>query len=243
MENLRHGKWMGRAGLPEGIKEKLDRNRANNHCRRSLMAPESLSAGLSQFNSSGGRVAGAEPSPIGTCPFLRLRRIYSCRAFGTRLGVPWNRYSDIKTSGYLVETFFVSSKPGEVVAPYVVKPTRRRKLMRSKKLLGLLFAMALTVGSAVTAEVVIRVAPPAVRIEERGRPPGPGYLWISGYQRWDGIHYVWVLEDGICLHAEVFTGSRIIGLNAMGAGSSLRAAGGRSGLARRAHRAHAYELA
>lgn len=42
------------------------------------------------------------------------------------------------------------------------------------------------------ADVVVRVAPPRVRVEHRGRAPGRDYVWIGGYQRWDGHAYVWV---------------------------------------------------
>ena len=37
-----------------------------------------------------------------------------------------------------------------------------------------------------------RYAPPPARYERRGRAPGPGYVWIGGYNRWDGHHYIWV---------------------------------------------------
>lgn len=42
------------------------------------------------------------------------------------------------------------------------------------------------------AQVVVRIAPPAPVVEHYGRPPHPGYMWIAGYQRWDGGRYVWV---------------------------------------------------
>ncbi len=40
--------------------------------------------------------------------------------------------------------------------------------------------------------VVVRVAPPAPIVEHYGRPPHHGDVWIAGYHRWDGAHYVWV---------------------------------------------------
>ncbi len=40
--------------------------------------------------------------------------------------------------------------------------------------------------------VYVRVAPPAPLIEARVVAPGPGYVWVSGFQRWDGKAYVWV---------------------------------------------------
>jgi len=40
---------------------------------------------------------------------------------------------------------------------------------------------------------VIRIAPPPpVRVGVVGVAPGPGYVWIGGYQRWTGSGYVWV---------------------------------------------------
>jgi hypothetical protein len=42
------------------------------------------------------------------------------------------------------------------------------------------------------AEVFVRVAPPRPIIERRVVAPGPGYVWIAGYHRWDGRAYVWV---------------------------------------------------
>jgi hypothetical protein len=59
-----------------------------------------------------------------------------------------------------------------------------------KRLIGLVFAGAL-VFSAAAADFVIRIAPP--RIQAQRRPPAPSrnYVWISGYQRWEGNTYVW----------------------------------------------------
>lgn len=53
-----------------------------------------------------------------------------------------------------------------------------------------LLALITVVGSAQT---VIRVAPPPpVRMGVVGVAPGPGYVWVGGYQRWNGAGYVWV---------------------------------------------------
>src|SRR5690348_17472688 len=38
----------------------------------------------------------------------------------------------------------------------------------------------------------VRVGPPAPIIEARIAAPGAGYVWIEGYQRWDGGRYLWV---------------------------------------------------
>lgn len=56
---------------------------------------------------------------------------------------------------------------------------------------ALLFALAVGAGSAQAAEVVVRVAPPRVVVEHRGRAPSRDHIWIPGYQRWEGSRYVW----------------------------------------------------
>jgi hypothetical protein len=33
--------------------------------------------------------------------------------------------------------------------------------------------------------------PPPQVFEHHGPPPQDGYVWVDGYQRWDGGHYVW----------------------------------------------------
>ena len=40
--------------------------------------------------------------------------------------------------------------------------------------------------------VFIRVAPPVPVVEVRSVAPGPEFVWISGYHRWDGQRYLWV---------------------------------------------------
>ena len=54
---------------------------------------------------------------------------------------------------------------------------------------------ALLLSAVVSAAqtTVIRIAPPPpVRVGVVGVAPGPGYVWIGGYQRWNGNGYVWV---------------------------------------------------
>jgi hypothetical protein len=46
--------------------------------------------------------------------------------------------------------------------------------------------------AAANAQVYVRVGPPAPVVEHPGPPPGAGFVWIAGYHRWDGAHYVWV---------------------------------------------------
>jgi hypothetical protein len=60
-----------------------------------------------------------------------------------------------------------------------------------RTLMTIVFGAALAL-SAGAAEVVVRVAPPAAIVERRPVAPGPGYVWIGGYHRWDGAAYGWV---------------------------------------------------
>jgi hypothetical protein len=60
------------------------------------------------------------------------------------------------------------------------------------------FAAALlsTVLSAIPASastrVYVRVGPPAPIVEVRPVAPGPRYVWVDGYHRWNGRAYAWV---------------------------------------------------
>ena len=66
--------------------------------------------------------------------------------------------------------------------------------------LGLALAgLALIGGLLLTAacppphgRIFVRVAPPVQIVEVEGNAPGPEYVWIRGYHRWDGQAYVWV---------------------------------------------------
>lgn len=57
--------------------------------------------------------------------------------------------------------------------------------------LALLFAFTLF-SAASLAQIAIRIGPPPPMHEDRGRPPERGFVWIDGYHRWEGDHYVWV---------------------------------------------------
>ena len=63
--------------------------------------------------------------------------------------------------------------------------------MLRKGLLGLVFAGALAV-TAMAAEVIVRIAPPRPVVERAIAAPGPGYVWVPGFHRWDGAAYAWV---------------------------------------------------
>ena len=63
--------------------------------------------------------------------------------------------------------------------------------MVKKLLLAVLFALTLCPVASI-AQVVIRVGPPAPVYEHPGPPPERGYVWVNGYHRYEGDHYVWV---------------------------------------------------
>jgi len=62
--------------------------------------------------------------------------------------------------------------------------------MFKKAILGLILGASLTVGAS-AADVVVRIGPPRPLVEHRVRAPGPGYVWVNGYHRWDGRAYAW----------------------------------------------------
>ena len=62
--------------------------------------------------------------------------------------------------------------------------------MVMKRLIGFVFAGALAF-SALAAEIVVKVAPPKIVVENRGTRPSPRHVWIQGYHNWDGQKYVW----------------------------------------------------
>lgn len=63
-----------------------------------------------------------------------------------------------------------------------------------KKLLmaALLAAMLIPATGFAEVGVVVRVRPPAPVVERPGPIPRRGFVWIGGYQRWNGARYVWV---------------------------------------------------
>jgi len=56
--------------------------------------------------------------------------------------------------------------------------------------LAVLLAVILSPAAAF-AQVSIRIGPPPPVYERRGPPPDRGYVWIAGYHRYEGDHYVW----------------------------------------------------
>jgi hypothetical protein len=65
--------------------------------------------------------------------------------------------------------------------------------MHSRKWLGFVVAIFLvsSASAAFAEDVVVRVRPPHGVTERRVPMPGPGYVWIPGYQRWTGNGFAW----------------------------------------------------
>jgi hypothetical protein len=62
--------------------------------------------------------------------------------------------------------------------------------MKQFILSGLLGA-ALCIGTVSAADIVVHLKPPSLKVEHRPARPGPNYIWVGGYHRWDGNAYVW----------------------------------------------------
>ena len=62
-------------------------------------------------------------------------------------------------------------------------------------LAGLVLAgLASTLPASARADtrIYVRIGPPAAIVETRPVAPGPRYVWVTGYHRWNGTAYVWV---------------------------------------------------
>ncbi len=68
------------------------------------------------------------------------------------------------------------------------------RLWISRKITVLVIAGSVVCLSArsMGAEVIIRTAPPAVRVETVPPPPSRYHVWDPGHWRWDGHGYVWI---------------------------------------------------
>lgn len=70
--------------------------------------------------------------------------------------------------------------------------SRQTRETTMKRVLATLL-LTLTLFPAVAlAQAVIRIGPPPPIVERPGPSPGARYVWVPGYQRWDGNRYVWV---------------------------------------------------
>jgi len=70
-------------------------------------------------------------------------------------------------------------------------------ISRFAPLLTAAFALTATIGASSACatprgRVFVRVAPPAPIVEARIVAPGPGFVRVDGFHRWDGAAYAWV---------------------------------------------------
>jgi hypothetical protein len=66
------------------------------------------------------------------------------------------------------------------------------KGIRNSWIAAAALAATLWASPASAARIYVSVAPPAPIAEVRVTAPGPGYVWVGGFHRWDGAAYVWV---------------------------------------------------
>ncbi len=70
-------------------------------------------------------------------------------------------------------------------------PTLKEFSTVKKIAMAVLLAFTL-LPAASFGQISVRIGPPPPVVERRPPPPGRGFVWIGGYQRWDGGRYVWV---------------------------------------------------
>jgi hypothetical protein len=46
--------------------------------------------------------------------------------------------------------------------------------------------------NAMAADIVVHIRPPRPIVQRRVPAPARGYVWLPGYQNWNGRSYVWV---------------------------------------------------
>ena len=70
----------------------------------------------------------------------------------------------------------------------------RQRIQRTTGIFALVASFALVPGcvASTRGRLYVQVGPPRPIVEVRVAPPGPGYVWIGGYHRWDGRAYVWI---------------------------------------------------
>lgn len=68
----------------------------------------------------------------------------------------------------------------------------KKNLVVFSFLVGAVLAGVLYAAPGPAVRVYVSVPPPPALVEVRTSAPGPGYVWIAGYHRWDGGAYVWV---------------------------------------------------
>ena len=57
---------------------------------------------------------------------------------------------------------------------------------------SLLAATLVASTACASGRVYVRVGPPPLRVEAIAVAPGPRYVWLPGFYRWNNAEYVWV---------------------------------------------------
>jgi len=65
-----------------------------------------------------------------------------------------------------------------------------RQLLRAALVSG--FMLSTAACASASGRVYVRYGPPPPIVEVRAIAPGPRYVWVDGYHRWDGRAYVWM---------------------------------------------------
>jgi hypothetical protein len=82
--------------------------------------------------------------------------------------------------------------------------------MKQFILSGLLGA-ALCIGTVSAADIVVHLKPPSLKVEHRPARPGPNYIWVGGYHRWDGTLTCGNPANGKFRRASMLFGSLHVG--------------------------------
>lgn len=69
---------------------------------------------------------------------------------------------------------------------------RKQRILRAAVALAGSAIILVAPACASRGRVYVRVGPPAPIVELRIDAPGPDFVWIAGYFRWDSRQYVWV---------------------------------------------------
>ena len=94
-----------------------------------------------------------------------------------------------------------------------------------KFLLASFLGAAFCIGSIEAADIVVKVRPPALKIEHHPPRPGPDYVWVGGAWVWNGA---WVWAPGHYVHAP-YAGAVWIGGSWVGHGGGWAWVGGHWG--------------
>ncbi len=88
----------------------------------------------------------------------------------------------------------VYSCKGDEVSAWEVDMKVRDVVRISSGAFAIVGMLAISEGCAATTRggVYVRTGPPSPIVESRVAAPGPGYVWVPGFHRWDGAAYAWV---------------------------------------------------